>query len=257
MRLMSMIMYSTVVLDSSYAPKLPIEILLSEVAARSVHILSDVSKTSGLGGSGSCFAAGLKALYPQLDKMQIAQMGLYLEQKVMKNTSGNQDHYCAAFGGFMFLVSEDNKVDTNQLVVPALLPRLLLLVYAGDRQCAGSDIIQRQMSCTKALHHQKQLAKAMRDSITDYNQFGKLLNEVWETKKSCSSLVTTPEIDDLYQRCLGMGAIGGCLMVAGGGGYMLFMEGPENEGELRANLTDVGITYSNIEIDTEGVRLLE
>src|SRR3990167_9247447 len=177
-------MYSTVVLDGFYVPKLPIEILLSEISSRSVHILSDVPKTSGLGGSGSCFVAGIKALCPQLDKMQVAQMGLYLEQKVMKNVTGNQDHYCAAFGGLVFLISEGNKMEVNQLTVPALLPRLLVLVYTDERHTSGSELIQYQMSNTKALHHQKQLAKAMRDSLADYNQFGKLLKEVWETKKS-------------------------------------------------------------------------
>lgn len=244
-----------------YEPNNDIEHTLFQMARKTVKIISDIQPTSGLGGSASCFVAGLKALFPQLDKLQLARMAFYLERKVMNITGGNQDQYCAAFGGINFIVNENGKVEINKLEVPRYLSNYLVLIYMGNREASGKDIIDDQLIHynVKALHQQKQIAKSMRDCLneSDYIGFGKLLNDSWRTKKELSSLVTNKYIDDMYSKCLQLGAIGGTLMGAGNGGYMLFMENPNYDGELRQNLINNGLTYSNIEFDMDGVQLIE
>lgn len=253
--------YSTITFGDDYIPSLIIEVILSELGNKPIRILSDVPSTSGLGGSGCCFVAGLKAIYPQLDKEQIAQLALYLEQKVLKNTTGNQDQYCAAFGGLLFLTTENNETEVEQLPIPETLARRLILVYTHQRNIDGKAIIDSQntITNTKLLHHQKQLAKSMKAALTspNYREFAKLLNEAWENKKSLSPLISDSEIDELSQRCQTMGAAGSCLMGAGGGGYLLLMEDSEHTEGLRQNLINANISYSNIEFDTEGVKLLK
>lgn len=252
-------LYCRATCDTGYKPKTVIETMLSEIAGSPIKIMTDIYPASGLGSSASCFVAGLKFIFPQLQKKQLAQLAFYLERKVMKIAGGNQDQYCAAYGGILFIISEGNKVEVNQLAIPSKLAQYLVLIYTGARVADGKDIIEDQSarSNIKELHHQKQLAKEMRDSILkpDYISFGKLLDEAWLTKRKLSSLVSTPAIDELHDKCLTMGAVGSCIMGAGSGGYMLAMEHPEREGELRQNLVTANISYWNIEFDTEGVCL--
>jgi D-glycero-alpha-D-manno-heptose-7-phosphate kinase len=238
-----------------------IENMLSTISGYKVGIFSDVPSMSGLGGSGSCFVAGIKAAFPQLDKMQIAKLAYYLERRVMRITGGSQDQYCAAFGGLLFLIFENNKAEIDKLTIPENLTQHLFLIYAGNRNASGEEIIRDQMSRynVKAFHQQKQIAKAMRDCLreSDCVGFGKLLEESWRTKCELSPLVSTKELDSLHEKCCSLGVLGGTLMGAGNGGYMLFMEDPNKEGYTRQKLIQSGLQYVNVEFDTEGVQIVE
>lgn len=252
-------LYTTAVFGDNYTPKFPIEQLLTEVGGKPLQLLSDVSGTSGLGGSGCCFVAGLTAIYPQLSKGQLAELSLYLERKVMQNVSGNQDQYCSAFGGLLFLTTEGNVTEVQQLIMPPELTQLLVLVYTTDRTVSGKEIIRDEMTTanTKHLHYQKQLAKEMKECLHNPKEFARLLREVWSAKKALSPKITRPEIDELCTEALTLGAAACCLMGAGNGGYMLLMADPNREGELRQGLVRKRVPYLNVELDTLGTRVLE
>ena len=238
-----------------------IESILTAIAGKGeVAIFSDIEIELGLGGSASCFVAGVKSIFPQLDKEQIVRLAFYLERKVMGVKGGIQDQVCASYGGCLFMVfeGEDINLETIQLNDP--FNRFLVMINMGKRKHSGNEIIEDQLRCydVKVLHRQKQLARLMKEALVkkDYVAFGHLLDESWQTKKKQSCLITTPEIDNMYDKLLSIGSIGGVLTGAGAGGCVLIMEHPEKEGELRYNLVKENILYRNVEIDTLGVSLL-
>jgi D-glycero-alpha-D-manno-heptose-7-phosphate kinase len=226
-----------------------------------VKILSDVVPEAGLGGSASCFVAGLKAIYPQLDNSQLAKLAFYLERKVMNNAGGMQDQICASYGGLLFMTLEGEHIGIEKVEIEESFSKYLILIFVGNRVVPGNDVIQDQLRCynVKALHRNKQLARLMKECLVqkNYIEFGKLLNEAWQCKKDQSCLVSNDNIDMLYKKLLGLGAIGGVLTGAGAGGYMLVMEHPDKEGELRQNLVQQNIAYHNVEFDTLGARIVE
>jgi len=223
-----------------------------------LRITSSIPPMSGLGGSASCFVAGIKAISPDLGKEEIAQIAFNLERNVMGIAGGMQDQYLATYGGLNYLEFEANNLVTIEpLNIPVGLDKLLLLVYMGERENAGHDIIKDQMRRANkdAFEHQKDIAEDMRIALngSQLTEFGILLNAAWESKLQFSPLVATPKIKDFYDDCLDHGAIGGKLSGAGGGGYMLLMEDPERKRELRKYLCWQGIRYEDIEFDMEGV----
>lgn len=252
-------LYSRAIYGLQHTPENEIEKLLSEISGKDLKILTDVHEASGLGGSSTCFVAGLKAAYPELQREQIARLAFYLERNVMKIPGGLQDQYCATYGGMLFMTIEGRTVYLDEMELPETVARLLLLVYTGARKVSGDRIIEDQAAYynVKALHHQKQIAREMRDSLLalDLITFGQHLAASWEAKCEASSLVSTSEIEELYSYCQSNGAIGGCLMGAGAGGYMLIMEHPDSEGMVRQALVRKDIAYTNIELDVEGAKI--
>ena len=241
---------------------LAIEKMLSEISDKGkVKILSDVYPEAGLGGSASCFVAGLKAIYPQLDNSQLAKLAFYLERKVMNNAGGMQDQICAAYGGLLFITLEGEHIGVEKLETENNFGKYLVLISVGKRVVPGDDIIKDQLRCynVKALHRNKQLARLMKECLVqkNYLEFGGLLDEAWQCKKQQSCLVSNNDIDMLYQKLLALGAIGGVLAGAGAGGYMIVMEHPNKEGELRQNLVQQNIMYHNVVFDTLGARIVE
>ncbi len=252
--------YARAIRLPEYVPANELETLLSRMAGSEyIKIINDVPAMAGIGGSASCFVAGIKAIYPTLNQEQMAQLAFYLEREVMGVNGGIQDQYCAVYGGLLYLIVQGRKVEISKLNIPAGLADLLVMIYVGKREHKGDEIIKDQFTRNniKALHRQKTLAKIMRDALIGNNfvEFGKLLDESWRVKKEFSPLVSNVEIDSLYDKCLNIGASGGCIMGAGGGGYLLIMENPQAPGELRYNLVNNNIAYSNIEFDTQGVQL--
>lgn len=221
-----------------------------------VKIENEAPPMSGLGGSASCFVAGIKALDPSMKKRHIAELAFHLERNVMNITGGKQDQYMAAYGGLNFLEFTD-KVKIKQLPIPKGFEDLFLLVYMGKRKNAGCDIIKDQMARNniKAFAKQKSLAQQMVSCIQrdGFLEFGSLLDEAWHSKMEFSPLIANDNIKDFYYMCLRWGAIGGKLTGAGGGGYMLLMEHPDKRNELRLKLWAKGVKHERVEFEGSGV----
>ena len=225
-----------------------------------VKITNGAPQMSGLGGSASCFVAGIKAVAPQLSNREIAETAFYLERNIMGITGGKQDQYCATFGGILFMEFQGKSVDIKYVTPPEHLEQLLILVYMGKRKEMGQDIIKDQMSRMNLnnFHRMKGIARNMKQCLACNNLigFGNLLDEAWQIKQQFTPLIADGTIKDFYNNCLSWGAIGGKLSGAGGGGYMLLMEHPNKMGQLRMELTKKNIRYENIEFDTEGVKII-
>ena len=237
---------------------------LGTSAGLEIHHDGDLPARSGLGSSSS-FTVGLinvinamKGL--QTSKDDLAKQAIYIEQEILKENVGSQDQILAAFGGF-------NKIDFNAddsfNITPVIINKDLtdklqdhmLLFFTGLSRYA-SDIAKAKIANIKNNFRELTLMKEMvneglsilhrpSDPIKD---LGKLLHESWKLKRSLSTKVSTPQIDEIYETGIKAGAIGGKILGAGGGGFILFFAAPENHNKIRdrlKNLIHVAFNFDN------------
>lgn len=201
---------------------------------------SDVPPGSGLGSSSSLVVA-LVGLFRQWQRLpftpyEVAELAYRIEREEMGIKGGRQDQYAAAFGGFNFMEFLGETTIVNPLrirddIINELEYRMMLCDTGERRLSAG--IIADQVSSyragkeevVRALHETKELAIAMKRSLLrdEVDEFGALLHEAWCTKKKFSTKISDPHIDELYETARKNGAIGGKLLGAGGGGYLLLL----------------------------------
>lgn len=204
---------------------------------RGVEIASmaDIPSATGLGSSSS-FAVGLlNALYTHLDEYkspkELARDACRIEIDVLKEPIGKQDQHIAAYGGFRhILFNQDDTVSTDIIVIPKSvkdeLENNLMLFYTGITRKAG-NILSEQKKNTKDrmefLDKMRELSFELRESLLrkDITRFGELLHKNWEYKKRLASKITNPLIERYYNLAMKSGALGGKILGAGGGGFML------------------------------------
>jgi D-glycero-alpha-D-manno-heptose-7-phosphate kinase len=216
-----------------------------------IHHDGDLPARSGLGSSSS-FTVGLinaiKAFNGKYaSREELASQAIRIEQEVIGENVGSQDQVSAAFGGFNrieFLRSGAFAVDPVILPKPRLgeLQDHLMLVFTGFSRYA-SDVAKSKID-NFAKHGQEiqRMMGMVEEGISilsgshPIEDFGGLLHDAWTYKRSLSDLVTTPEIDAIYERARAAGAIGGKLLGAGAGGFMLLFVKPERRADLLENL---------------------
>ena len=216
---------------------------------------ADLPAQSGL-GSSSTFTVGLLmagyALNNQMrTKNQLAHDAIEIEQRRIGEAVGSQDQTAAAFGGF----NRINFGGVRELEVTPLtistekirnLQDHLMLFFTGFSRNA-SDIAQKQIentnSKTKELDIMVELCKEAEELLVSsengFLEWGELLNEQWKIKKSMTNLITNSKIDNMYEKAIRSGALGGKLLGAGGGGFILFFVPPEKHEQLKANLNNI------------------
>lgn len=212
-----------------------------------IHHDGDLPARSGM-GSSSAFAVGLlNALYALLGQMpskrQLAQEAIHIEQTVLQETVGSQDQVAAAFGGFNHINFHPNGDFT---VRPVTLPaeRIeelqdhLMLVYTGVKRTA-SDVASSYVGNLDAKRRQLRIMKDLVDeavqmlaSTAPISGFGELLHEGWMAKRALSEQVSNHVVDELYEAARTNGAVGGKLLGAGGGGFVLLFVPPERKAGL-------------------------
>jgi D-glycero-alpha-D-manno-heptose-7-phosphate kinase len=205
-----------------------------------VFLHSDVPPGAGLGASSSITVAlvGAVTYWKQfrLSDYQIAELAYRIEREEAGIKGGKQDQYAAAFGGFNFIEFSRDKTVVNPLNVKAnILNELqyrLMLCYTGKRRLSADIIedqvkgyIQQKDEVVTSLHQTKKLAADMKDALLlgEIDELGMMLHQGWLAKKKFSSKMTDPDIDGLYETGIRNGALGGKLLGAGGGGYILFL----------------------------------
>ncbi|MBI5145307.1 MAG: kinase [Candidatus Omnitrophica bacterium] len=216
-----------------------------------IHHDGDLPARSGL-GSSSAFTVGLlHALYAlrgqMVTKQRLAQEAIYIEQEMIKENVGSQDQISAAFGGFRKI---NFNIDNSFEVTPVILAKERLrelqahsmLFFTGFSRIA-SDIakeqinripkMQKELSAMSSMVNQ---AVSILDSDTDIGQFGKLLHDAWRLKRSFSVMVSNNHINEIYDVALGAGALGGKILGAGGGGFMLIHARPEDQPRIKERL---------------------
>ncbi len=217
-----------------------------------IHHDGDLPARSGL-GSSSAFTVGLmNALYGlkgQLaGKHQLALESIHIEQSVLKEAVGSQDQVLAAYGGFnhiSFLPGGEISVTPMTLSHERTreLNAHLMLLYTGIKRTA-SEVAESYVHDLGAKENQLQgLSQLVNEAISiltgsrDISEFGKLLHESWQAKRSLSSRVSNPYVEELYQQAQSAGALGGKLMGAGGGGFLLLFVKPQDQPRVRERLS--------------------
>jgi D-glycero-alpha-D-manno-heptose-7-phosphate kinase len=215
-----------------------------------LHYQGDLPARSGMGSSSSFVVGLIRALTClrgiDLDKTKLAEMAIDLEQNVMKENVGSQDQIAATFGGLntiRFHSDDSFKVEPLGLSVDRereLLSRLVL-VFPGHTRIASevaSSVTGNLESRAASVHRMVAMvdegANILRSGSLD--DFGRLLHEAWQAKRSLSERVSSVHIDDLYAAARNAGATGGKLLGAGGTGFLVFYVAPERQAAVRAAL---------------------
>jgi len=237
-----------------------------------ITTLADIPAGTGLGSSGSFTTALLKALYAHrrrlLHPTELAELACDIEINKLAEPVGRQDQYAAAFGGVTcFDFHPDDSVEAQPLNLPheALyaLEDNLLLFFTGFARSAGS-ILQDQNVRTGSgdaemlenLHYVKELGIRSRSALESQrlDDFGALMHEHWEHKKKRSAGMTNPQVDEWYELARRNGALGGKLVGAGGGGFLLFYA--TQHAALRSAMLKAGLQELRFRFDFEGTRVL-
>jgi D-glycero-alpha-D-manno-heptose-7-phosphate kinase len=237
-----------------------------------ITTLADIPAGTGLGSSGSFTTALLKALSVHrrrlLHPAELAELACEIEINRLGEPIGKQDQYIAALGGVTCLTfCRDGRVEAQplKLSTDALfnLEDDLLLFFTGFSRSAG-DILADQKARTEVhdekmlqnLHDVKELGFRSQQALESgrTRDFGALLHEHWEHKKRRSGGMSNPQIDEWYELGRANGAIGGKLVGAGGGGFLMFYA--EDHRRLREAMTHAGLEEVRFRFDFEGTKVL-
>jgi len=232
---------------------------------------SNAPAGSGLGTSAAMGVALTGALNKLSDvsllPYEFGEIASSIEIHELKISSGKQDHYASAMGGFNFMefFGENVRVSNLQLPIDTLceLEKNLVLCYTGKSRLSSNvhlNVIDRYLNrhheTLEALKNLKQIALEMKNMLLkgDLSSFGQLLIENWENQKRLHPSVTNPQIDSLFDMVLNHGAIGGKACGAGGGGCLVFFCLPDKEHLVRRKLEESGVTIINFNFDFQGLQ---
>ena len=237
-----------------------------------ITTLADIPAGTGLGSSGSFTTALLRALYAYdrrlIGRRELAELASEIEMQRLGEPTGKQDPYAAAFGGVTaFTFHGDEQVETRPIQMPTGtlfdLEDDLLLFFTGYARRAG-DILQDQKTRTESndsemvhqLHYVKELGLRSLESLEAgrTTELGEIMHEHWEHKRRRSAGMSNPKIDEWYDLGRKNGAIGGKLVGAGGGGFLMFYA--ENHRRLRAAMTNAGLEEVRFRFSFEGTKVL-
>lgn len=235
-----------------------------------IHHDGDLPARSGLGSSSSFTVGLLNALYAlkgrHVSKLELAREAIRIEQHVIRENVGSQDQIWAAYGGLNRI--EFNQDDTFN-VVPLVLPlqrRLelqssIMMVFTGLSRIASEIAGAKIASLDKKKRHVKTMTAMVDEALSvlnapnrPLNEIGELLHEAWMLKRELTDKVSNQTIDDIYQAGREAGAIGGKLLGAGGGGFMVFFVPPENRQAVREKLSK--LIHVSFKIDTGGSQIM-
>lgn len=235
-----------------------------------IHYDADLPARSGL-GSSSAFTAGLlNALHAlkgnYVSHRDLAQKAIHIEQSVLKETVGAQDQILTSYGGFNRIDFEKNGATSISPVVapPERIQDLqdhLMLFFTGFSRFA-SDVAKSKVDNfekkTQTLHKMRRMVddalSILQDPTAALTEFGSLLHEAWECKRSLSEKVSTSKVDEMYTLGREAGAIGGKLLGAGGGGFMLLFARPEDQPQVKEALSH--LLHIPFRFENEGSRIV-
>lgn len=233
---------------------------------------ADIPAGTGMGSSG-CFAVTLiNALSyyqgKQLSKRKIAELACYIEIDKLKEPVGKQDQFTAAYGGINeYIFHKDGFVEVHKLKLKNDIIKKLqknLVIYFTGYSRKSSKILATQNNQTisyrsimiKNLHEVKELAYDFKKYLLkgDLNSFGNLMDVHWELKKKRSKFMSNKKINYIYDFAKSHGALGGKLIGAGGGGFLIFYS--NNPLNLKKNLSSIRLNNVDFKFDFEGTKII-
>jgi len=238
-----------------------------------IHHDGDLPARSGLGSSSS-FTVGLINALNALNgkyssKKELALNAIHVEQNLIKESVGSQDQVAAAYGGLNRIdFFGENSISVNPVILPKFrieeLQRHLLLFFTGISRFASEietvkmqNFANKKLELTKMGEMVSESISILSDSKKDINDFGLLLKEGWEFKKSLSSNVSNSDIDFIYHSAIKEGATGGKILGAGGGGFILFFAPPDKHSKIIKKLSHLTHVPFNFEYDGSSVVLYQ
>lgn len=216
-----------------------------------IHHDGDLPARSGMGSSSSFTVGLLNALYAlkgvMPSKHQLLTESIHIEQKMIKETVGSQDQTLAAYGGFNHVIFMQNgDISVRPVIMSAEAMKHfnnhLMLFYTGIKRTAA-DVADSYVPNIEEKKRQLRIMKDLVDEALsvlskggDFSEFGTLLHEAWQAKRSLSTKVSNTQVDEMYEAALAAGALGGKITGAGGGGFMLLFVPPEKQHKVREAL---------------------
>lgn len=219
-----------------------------------IHHDGDLPARSGMGSSSSFTVGLLNALYALKGRMrskkQLMVEAIHIEQDMIKETVGSQDQAAAAFGGLNKIVfNTSGDIDIQPVILHRgrinELSSHLMLFYTGIMRTASEvaksyvEDIFSKVDRLSRMHKMVDEGVEILSSNKCICNFGELLHEAWQAKRGLSEKVTNSVVDDLYARAREAGAIGGKILGAGGGGFLLFFAPPSTQSQVREALSEL------------------
>lgn len=231
---------------------------------------ADLPARSGLGTSSSFAVGMLNAFYALkgkfADKRKLADEAIYLERVLCNESGGWQDQIAASFGGLNRINFSKHGYEVKPIIISPerkkALSNNLLMFFTGFTRFSSD--IQKTNSITSSadkinrLHEMYELVDkaegVLQDNHSDLDDFGRLLDYTWQLKKNTGAKISTDSIDSLYAAGMKAGAIGGKLLGAGGGGFLVFYVQPEKQEAVKEAMKD--LLYIPFEFENSGTRVI-
>lgn len=232
---------------------------------------ADLPARSGLGTSSSFAVGMLNAFYAlkgkYASKKKLADEAIYLERVLCNEAGGWQDQIAASYGGFNRINFSDEGYEVLPIIISperkTELNNNLMMYFTGFTRFS-SDIQKANVSSgsksdkIERLKEMLQLVDEVEEILTDkhsnLDEFGRMLDHTWQLKRGTGSMVSTSGIDEIYQKGLDAGAIGGKLLGAGGGGFLVFYVQPEYQESVRRAMSD--FMYIPFKFEDGGTRVI-
>jgi len=222
----------------------------------------------GLGSSSSLAVGVLNALYAYQGRHvsgdRLAREACDIELNILKNPIGKQDQYIAAYGGFQYIQFNSNEsVFVDPVIFPSdtkqALNEKLLLFYTGMTRISSSILKEQGQNTPKNMEYLDNMVELSHKLLkklqaNDLHGFGEILHEGWGLKKKLASGISSGEIDDYYEKALKAGAVGGKLLGAGGGGFLLFYCEEANQDRVRKALA--GLKETPFSFEPQGSKII-
>lgn len=230
---------------------------------------ADLPARSGLGTSSSFAVGMINAFYAlkgkYADKKKLADAAIYLERELCKEAGGWQDQIAASYGGFNRINFNSDGYEVLPLIINPERKRQLnnnLMMFFTGFTRFSSDVQKANASnkADKVNQLKEMLAlvdeaeKVLVDKQSDLDEFGRLLNHTWRIKRKTGNTVSTNSIDELYDKGLKAGALGGKLLGAGGGGFLVFYVEPDKQEKVKKAMED--LLYIPFEFEDGGTRVI-
>ncbi|TSA26666.1 MAG: galactokinase [Ignavibacteriales bacterium] len=239
-----------------------------------ISSMADLSAGTGMGSSSSytvCLLKGLNTILRRYISIhELAEEACKIEMDLIGKPIGKQDQYATAFGGIIQLDIDKlgnvkvTPLNLDQEIIIELENRLMMFYTNIERD--ANVILSEQSekarvdenSTVNSMHIIKEIGYKVKESLLNGNidNFGKLLHQHWLEKKKISERMSSSFIDEMYSIGLANGALGGKLMGAGGGGFLLFCVKSDNRKKLRTALENMGLKYMNFKFDFEGTKVI-
>lgn len=220
-----------------------------------LHHDGDLPARSGLGSSSSFTVGLINSLMAMNEKKsskrQLAEVAIHIEQNLLGENVGSQDQIAAAYGGFNRIdFYTDNSFTVEPIIFGAgrknLLQSHLMLFFTGFSRIASeiakskiANFVTKEAELNRMREMVEEGIDLLRDTNSSIEDFGYLLHESWCLKRGLSDKVSTQDIDDIYKIAITSGALGGKLLGAGGGGFMLLFAHPDRQEAIRRALSNL------------------